>query len=58
MTNLEFRGNISSTGYRSEFPFPYGYKPSLDEMKEVAQAKAQQLYNENPTKNGVMKPLL
>ena len=57
MPHLAFRGNISSTGYRSEFPFPYEYKPSLDEVKEVAQAKAQQLYNENPAKHGLMKPL-
>lgn len=57
INHLEFRGNISETGYRSDFPFPYDSKPTLDEVKEVAQARAQQLYNENPAKHGVTKPL-
>jgi len=57
MPHLAFRGNISSTGYRSDFPFPYDYEPTLDEVKEVAQVRAQQLYNENPAKHGAMKPL-
>jgi len=57
INHLEFRGNISETGYRSDFPFSHDYEPSLDEVKETAQARAQQFYNENPAKYGLMKHL-
>ena len=57
LNGIQFRGNVSPTGFRSDFPFPYGYEPSLEEVKEVAQARAQQLYNENPAKHGVMDTL-
>ena len=57
LNHLEYRGNISSTGYRSDFPFPYGHEPTLDEVKETAQIRTQQLYNENPAKHGITKSL-
>ena len=57
INHLEFRGNISETGYRSEFPFEYDSHPSLDEVKELAQGMAQALYDKNPAKHGIMKTL-
>lgn len=56
--HLEFRGSISPTGYRSEFPFVSHHgTPSLDEVKERAQTMAQKLYDENPAKHGSMHRL-
>ena len=58
MHHLEFRGNISETGYRSEFPFvSRAADPSLAEVKRKAQEMAQGLYNRNPAKHGLMQPL-
>jgi len=57
MHNLSFRGNISETGYRSEFPFPIDSHPSLDEVKKLAGEMAQKLYDENPAKYGTQSAL-
>lgn len=57
INHLEFRGNISETGYRSEFPFEYKSNPSLEKVKELAQGMAQELYDKNPAKHGITKPL-
>ena len=57
MPHLEFRGNISETGYRSEFPFEWKSHPSLDKVKKLAQGMAQELYDKNPAKHGIMKTL-
>ena len=58
MNHLEFRGKISETGYRSEFPFPTDALPSLDEVKELAAEMAQELYNNNPAKYGTTPALI
>ena len=55
--HLEFRGNVTETGYRSDFPFFIGAKPSLDKVKEYAQGRAQELYDNNPAKYGITKSL-
>ena len=58
MHHLEFRGSISSTGYRSEFPFTSeDADPAFDEVKRKAQEMAQGLYDRNPAKHGVTSPL-
>ena len=56
--HLEFRGKISETGYRSEFPFPINAHPSLDEVKELAAEMAQKLYENNPAKYGTTPALI
>ena len=56
--HLEFRGKISETGYRSEFPIPPDADPSLDEVKKFAAEMAQDLYNNNPAKYGTTPALL
>ena len=58
INHLEFRGNISETGYRSEFPFPHDDHPSLYQVKELAQILAQKLYDMNPAKFGKQKSLM
>lgn len=58
MNHLEFRGNVSETGYRSEFPFPIDSHPSLEEVKKLAGEMAQKLYEENPAKHGTQQALL
>ncbi|MDD5500590.1 MAG: hypothetical protein PHH57_02760 [Candidatus Omnitrophica bacterium] len=57
LNHLEFRGNVSETGYRSEFPFPVDSHPSLDEVKTLAGEIAQKLYDDNPAKYGTQQPL-
>ncbi len=57
LNHLEFRGNVTETGYRSDFPFGIGAKPSLDKVKEYAQGRAQELYDNNPAKYGITKSL-
>ena len=57
LNHLEFRGKVSETGYRSEFPFPHDDHPSLDEVKELAAEMAQKLYEGNPAKYGLQKHL-
>ncbi len=57
MNHLAFFGNISETGYRSDFPFPVNSEPSLDEVKKLAGELAQKFYNENPTKYGTQQTL-
>lgn len=56
--HLEFRGKISETGYRSEFPFPIDAHLSLDEVKELAAEMAQKLYENNPAKYGTTPALI
>jgi len=56
--HLEFRGKISETGYRSEFPFPIDTHLSLDEVKELAAEMAQELYENNPAKYGTTPALI
>ncbi len=58
MNHLEFRGKISETGYRSEFPFPTDAQPSLDEVKQLATEMAQELYDKNPAKYGTTQALI
>ena len=58
MNHLAFRGNVSETGYRSEFPFPIDYHPSLDEVKKLAGEIAQNLYEGNPAKHGTQQALM
>ena len=58
MNHLEFRGKVSETGYRSEFPFPIDEHPSLNEVKELAGEIAQKLYEENPAKHGTQQALI
>jgi len=58
INHLEFRGKVSETGYRSEFPFPIDYHPSLDEVKELAGEMAQELYEQNPAKYGTQQALI
>lgn len=58
MHHMEFRGNISPTGYRSEWPYISEYaEPPLDEVKRKAQEIAQGVYDRNPAKHGVTSPL-
>jgi hypothetical protein len=57
MNHLAFLGNVSETGYRSEFPFPVDSHPSLDEVKKLAGEMAQKLYDENPAKHGTQQAL-
>jgi hypothetical protein len=57
LNHLEFRGNISETGYRSDFPFPIDSHPSLDEVKKLAGELAQKFYDENPAKHGIQQKL-
>jgi hypothetical protein len=57
MNHLEFRGNISETGYQSEFPFVYNTHPSIDEVKKLAGEMAQILYDNNPTRFGKSQSL-
>ncbi len=57
MHHLEFRGKVSETGYRSEFPFPVDAHPSLGEVKQLAGEKAQELYDKNPAKYGTTQAL-
>jgi len=56
--HLEFRGKISETGYRSAFSYPVDALPSLDEVKELAAERAQELYDNNPAKYGTMPSLI
>jgi len=58
MNHLEFRGKVSETGYRSEFPFPIDDHPSLDEVKKLAGEMAQKLYEKNPAKHGTQQALI
>lgn len=58
VNHLEFRGKISETGYRSEFPFPIDAHPSLDEVKQLAGEMAQELYENNPAKYGTTQALI
>jgi len=58
MNHFAFRGNISETGYRSEFPFPIDSHPSLDEVKKLAGEMAQKLYDGNPAKHGSQQALI
>jgi len=58
MNHLEFRGNVSETGYRSEFPFPIDSHPSLEEVKKLAGEMVQKLYEGNPAKYGTQQALM
>ncbi len=58
MHHLEFRGKVSETGYRSAFPFPVDAQPSLDEVKQLAGERAQELYDKNPAKYGTTQRLM
>ncbi len=52
LNHLEFRGNISETGYWSAFPFPVNSHPSLDEIKKRSTELAQVKYDVYPGKYG------
>ena len=52
MNHLEFRGPVSETGYRSDFPFPVDAKPTLDKVKKLAKTRAEEFYKANPAKHG------
>jgi hypothetical protein len=56
MNHLEFRGPISETGYRSEFP-NFEKKPSLEEVKAKARKLAQKLWEDNPAKHGIQQKI-
>jgi hypothetical protein len=57
INHLEFRGPVSETGYRSDFPFKLYAKPTLEQVKALAKKRAEEFYKLNPAKHGSQKTL-